>query len=103
MKVTLTKVSHVYRLNYTDDKLINHKWKPVAILALSIGRINLSRIFENKCKTCRGLYLYEDDKREIPVSYDTVNLKEDNVKSWIISEKDVYTTETTVTFYQSCG
>jgi hypothetical protein len=102
MKVTLTRVDRVYRLNYIDDKLINHKRKSVAFLALSIDRINFSRIFEGKCKTCRGLYLYEDDKREISVSYDTVNLKEDNVKSWIISEKDVYTTETTVTFYQSC-
>jgi hypothetical protein len=49
-----------------------------------------------------GLYLFQEDKREISVSYDLVNLKEENVKSWIISGKDEYSDESSVTFYQAC-
>jgi hypothetical protein len=51
---------------------------------------------------CTGLYLYQEDKKEILVRYDLVNLKEENVKSWIISEKDEYSAESSVTFYQAC-
>jgi hypothetical protein len=102
MKVNLTVISYIYHLNYIDDKLTKHKWKPVAVFAPLINYINLSRIIDDKCKMCMGLYLFQEGKREISVSYDLVNLKEENVKSWIISGKDEYSDESSVTFYQAC-